>query len=341
MKTKPVRDNKPHDDPSWPRASAWLAGKLAHEDYKGVGCNTGQMTVLGAPLRLGSITPGRTDLAPQAIRRILERFSTYDLEAEQDLANLKVTDLGDLDLASSNPEEAFEPLKSAVHDALRNSDALILLGGDNSITRPGVHGISSSLSASSLDTCGLLTLDAHHDLRDLSSGLSNGNPIRALLEDGMPGENIIQIGIQSFANSRKYWEVARDAGIKVITIEEVRARSLEAIVSDSLEQLSEHTHHIYVDLDIDVLDRIYAPATPGSRPGGLTPFEIRGAAKLCGKHPKVRVMDLVEIDPVNDVADVTIMAAAACLLSFASGLLSGMGILPMDHGLPMNHGRDA
>ena len=76
------------------------------------------------------------------------------------------------------------------------------------------------------------------------------------------------------------------------------------------------------DLDIDSLDRVFAPATPGSRPGGLTPYELRRVAWLCGAHPKVRAIDLVEVDPTQDVADVTVMATASCLLSFASGLLA-------------------
>ena len=76
-----------------------------------------------------------------------------------------------------------------------------------------------------------------------------------------------------------------------------------------------------MDLDLDVLDRAYAPATPGSRPGGLTPHHIRKAARVCGTHPKVRILDLVEMDPTRDIADATALAAAACLLEFASGVL--------------------
>ena len=83
---------------------------------------------------------------------------------------------------------------------------------------------------------------------------------------------------------------------------------------------------IYVDLDLDVLDRAFAPATPGSRPGGLNPWELRHAAHLCGRHPKVRILDLVEIDPPNDIADMTSLAAAACLLSFTSGVLRRPGL---------------
>lgn len=76
-----------------------------------------------------------------------------------------------------------------------------------------------------------------------------------------------------------------------------------------------------VDIDVDVLDRTFAPATPGSRPGGLAPWQLRAAAPLCARHPKVRAADLVETDPEEDISDRTTLAAAATLLSFAAGVL--------------------
>ncbi len=302
------------DDPFWPRAAAWLAGAHAEKTL-------GVLAVLGAPLRLGSITPGRCDLAPPAVRSILRKFSCYDIESDSDLHLVEARDLGDLPLADLKLEDAFEPLRDAVRGALAEADAVVVLGGDNGVTRPGVHGIADSLP-NSLEDCGLITLDAHFDLRDLSNGLTNGNPVRALLADGLPGKNIVQIGIQPFANSKAYAQVASDAGITVVTMSQIRAHDVERLVGESLDELSERVEHIYVDLDVDVLDRIYAPATPGSRPGGLTPYELRRAAWLCGAHPKVRAIDLVEVDPTQDVADATVMATASCLLSFASGLLT-------------------
>jgi formimidoylglutamase len=302
------------DDPYWPRASAWLTGEFTPS-------SANSLAVIGAPLRLGSITPGRCDLAPDAVRTILRRFSVYDIECDVDLRLLTVRDLGNLDIAEMKIEDAFEPIKQAVSGALEDADAVVLLGGDNSITRPGLRGVADSF-ASSLKDCGLITLDAHFDLRDLSNGLSNGNPVRALLADGLPGKNIVQIGIQPFANSQAYAQVASDAGITIVTMSQIRAHDVERLVGESLDDLSERVEHIYVDLDVDVLDRIFAPATPGSRPGGLTPYELRRAAWLCGAHPKVRAIDLVEVDPTEDVADATVMATASCLLSFASGLLT-------------------
>jgi len=308
---------KKTDDPFWPRAGAWLAGEFAPSSSNSVG----SLAVIGAPLRLGSITPGRCDLAPDAVRAILQKFSVYDIESDIDLRRLAVRDLGDLPLADLKLEDAFEPLKRAVRDALEGADAVVVIGGDNGVTRPGVQGVADSL-AGSLKNCGLITLDAHFDLRDLSDGLTNGNPVRALLADGLPGENIVQIGIQPFANSQAYAQVANETGITVVTMSQIRAHGVERLLTESLDDLSERVENIYVDLDIDSLDRIFAPATPGSRPGGLTPYELRRVAWLCGAHPLVRAIDLVEVDPTQDVADATVMATASCLLSFASGLVA-------------------
>jgi formiminoglutamase len=298
-----------HDDPNWQRASAWLSGTHNADPA----C---RLAVIGAPLHLGSITPGRADLAPGAVRAVLDRLSTYDLEFDRDLSHIAVTDLGDLALQETPPAAALDPLSSAVRGALAGNDAVVLLGGDNSITRPACHGI-----ATEVERAGLLTFDAHLDLRDLHPELSNGNPVRALLADGLPGSHIVQIGIQPFANSRAYFHVAREAGIRVISVAEVRTLGIEKAVEIALAYLDEEVEAIYADFDLDVLDRVFAPAAPGSRPGGLTPAELRSAARLCGVNPKVRVMDLVEMDPTKDVADSTALAAGLTLLSFASGLL--------------------
>jgi len=301
------------DDPNWPRASAWLAGAHAADPV----C---RLAVLGAPMHAGSITPGRADLAPAAIRSILQRMSTFDLEFNRDLSRIEAADRGDVPVADMMPRDAFSQLAAAVRSACSESQAVVLLGGDNAITRPGLHGMWGDISRA-----GLLTLDAHLDLRDVEAGLTNGNPVRALLNDGLPGAQIVQIGIQPFANSREYFQVARNAGIKVVTAAEVRRRGVETVVGEALDQLDAYVDAIYLDLDLDVLDRAFAPATPGSRPGGLAPAEIRAAARLCGAHAKVRVMDLVEIDPTKDVADGTVFAAGLALLSFASGLLGRFG----------------
>ena len=270
------------------------------------------LQVIGAPVRTGSISGGRFDLAPAAVRKALARSSTFD--GEVDVRAIRVRDAGDLPVAEATPEGSLDEIAGAVGGSLPHSEAAVVLGGDNSITRGGVRGLGPAL-----ERVGVITIDAHHDLRDTTAGLTNGNPIRALLEDGLPGSNIVQIGIQPFSNSRVYAEVARDADIQVFTAEMVRGRGMESIIGGAF-RLLDAVDAVYVDLDVDVLDRAFAPASPGSRPGGLTPWEVQRAARLCGAHPKVRAMDVVEVDPARDVQEATAMAAASFVLAFAAGL---------------------
>jgi formiminoglutamase len=282
---------------------------------------------VAVPMRLGSISGGRFDLAPEAVRSAVDRFVARAAGEPGRIAELglRLEEYEAMDdVASMTPAEAFDRIRRhvgvSIEDDLgriRPDRATVVLGGDNSITRPGVHAAAVHTG---LDGAGLLTIDAHHDLRDTAGGLTNGNPVRALLEDGLPGANVVQIGVQSLANPGPSAGVARDAGIDVVTADQVRARGSEAVVGQALHDLSERCEAIYVDLDVDVLERAFAPACPGSRPGGLHPAEVQVAVRRCGEHPKVRAMDIVEIDPTRDIGDVTVLAAASFLLAFATGV---------------------
>ncbi|MDI9638811.1 arginase family protein [Kamptonema cortianum] len=297
------------NDPNWPRAHDWLAGDLIGEAWT-------TLAVVGAPSRLGSLTPGRCDLAPDAIRSALQKFCPYDVDQLRDLRHVLVSDQDNLPIASKSPEELYETVRDGVEQALRSHDAVVLLGGDNAITRPGIHGLGVPL-----EQCGLITLDAHLDLRHLDDGLTNGNPVRALLKDGLPAENIAQVGIQNFANSMVYANVAFQEGIHVLSMTQVHRNGLEACLQAALDRMPEQVTHIYFDLDLDTLDRTFAPGTPGSRPGGIAPWQMIAAAEQMGSDPRVVAMDLVELDPERDTGSVVAQTAAMCLLSFASGLL--------------------
>ncbi|HEY5238418.1 MAG TPA: agmatinase family protein [Rhizomicrobium sp.] len=254
------------------------------------------IAVVGLPLVRESITPGRCDLAPGAVRNALRRFSVYDLETETDLSGLRVFDTGDLPIAALTPEEAFDPITKSVRTLCANHALTVLLGGNNAITRPGAHGVHADLKR-----VGLLTLDAHFDLRDTDGGLNNGNPIQALLEDGFPGVHISQIGLAPFANTKKAHEKARAAGISVCTLSECFARGFVAVVREELDRLAHSCEHIYVDFDIDVIERAEMPAAPGARPGGISARDFFAAVRVIAAHPKVKCVDLAEFDPGTDV----------------------------------------
>ena len=275
------------------------------------------VAVLGAPLGKFSITPGSCALAPATLRTALRRMSAYDIESGTELRAARVFDAGDVALEVGSLGAALAPIRDAVAQQVARRRLTILLGGDNGVTRPGVHGVDPSLGS-----VGVMTLDAHFDLRDTDGGLNNGNPIQALLDDGLPGAHISQIGIAPFANTRKAHAKAMAAGIAVRTLGECHRRGFVAVVAEELERLSRVCLRLYVDFDIDVIDRAQMPAAPGARAGGISNRDFFDAARLIAAHPKVRCVDLTEFDPASDVNATGVLTAARW---FAEILLGQFG----------------
>jgi len=275
------------------------------------------VALIGAGLNERSLTPGRCDLGPKAFRAVLPRFSTYDVETGRELG-VRVHDAGDLPLKAVSPADAFEPVKDAVA-AQAGRSLVAIIGGNNAVTRPGVHGMGGSTG---LEKVGLLTLDAHFDLRDTDRGLTNGNPVRALLEDGLAGTRISQVGLAPFANTRRAHDKAKSAGISVRMARECRERGLAAVVAEELERLSAVADAIYVDFDIDVIDRSQWPASPGGRPGGVSAQDFFDATRVVGAHPKVRAVDLTEYDPSLEIGDLGSLTAGRWFCELLAGFES-------------------
>ena len=273
------------------------------------------VSLLGAPLGLGSVTPGRCDLAPETVRKTLRRLSTYDLETGHELT-LPIYDEGDLPVADLSPADAFAPIRDGTRASTGAHALTLLLGGNNAVTRPAAHGLGLPL-----EEVGLITLDAHFDLRGTEEGPRNGNPIRCLLEDSLPGRNICQVGLAPFANTARMHRDAVEAGIGVYTITDCKRRGIEAVLHDVLSRLS-HTQAILVDFDIDVIDRAQCPGAPGARPGGMSADMFFAAARALAAEPKVRLIDLTEFDPSLDVGDITALTAARWVCETLAGFAS-------------------
>jgi arginase family enzyme len=272
-------------------------------------------TVIGVPTAVGSISPSRADLTPSAFREVLGRFSPFDAEGGVDLTEMAIEDGGDWDVSALGLDEMVSVVTARASE-LSQDRTHAFIGGDNAITRPLVRGLAHG----DLEHVAVLTFDAHHDVRTLDRGPRNGTPIRGLIEDGLPGANVAQIGIHSFANSATYRSFCDDAGITIYTMEEVDRRGVVAVVDDALHRLAGRAGRIYVDFDIDVLDRVHAPGCPGSRPGGMTPRQLAAAARRCGTHPGVLAADFVEVDADADRDRLTLMQLANTFLAFVSGL---------------------
>lgn len=275
--------------------------------------------VVGAPLGTGSVTPGRCDLAPGALRAVLRRIGRYDLDTGRELAT-SIADRGDVALQGLDIEDATGPIRSAVADAVAEHALTLLIGGNNAVTRPGLLGVADALDLE-LGEIGLVTLDAHFDMRGLDQGLSNGNPIRALREDGLPGANVVQIGLAPFANTRTMHEDAVSGGHMVVSIRDLLDRGMIDVLEAAMDRLR-GCRAIVVDCDIDVIDRSQFPAAPGGRPGGMPATEFFTAARWLAAQPKVRLIDLTEWDPPLDPTDLSALTAGRWLAEVVSGFES-------------------
>ncbi len=298
--------NLSHDE-KWPRA---------HSLFNAVepGATTrSELALVGVPASSTSLSPTSAHLTPTAIRQALARYSTFAASTSTQLIGKNFVDLGDI--AEPDFETGEERVRTQLSGARAAHSLLIALGGDNSITYSVARALWSDLS-----DVGVITLDAHHDLRD---GVSNGSPIWRLLQAGVKGENIVQIGISDFANSEPYTQRARENGITVIDRAALRQESIAIAIARALEIAGRGGREIYVDIDVDVCDRSVAPACPASVPGGITADELRQAARLLASDARVRAIDITEIDAALDTPDQrTIRLAALLVLEAAAGVAS-------------------
>ena len=288
---------------SWPNLTDLIVSK---DEAAPVG-------LVGAPLAAGSITPGRCDLAPGLLRATLRRVGRYDVETSRELAST-IADHGDVPVEGLSIEEATQPIRDAAAASVARHALTLLVGGNNAVTRPAVHALGLPL-----EKVGLITLDAHFDMRDTSQGLGNGNPVRALREDGLPGKNIAQVGLAPFANSAGMHRDALEGGHLVVTIADVRAGGIAQAIESAFTHVS-HCEALVVDCDIDVIDRGQLPGAPGARPGGMAAHDFFAAVRMLAAEPRVRLIDLTEWDPPLDPTDLSALVAARwvaeCLAGF-------------------------
>ena len=290
-------------DPLWPSAASWL--KPATDGSFDLG-------LFGVLASETSISATGANTTPAEIRVALARYSTYSWSQNTDLRDLSFADFGDSETPDS-PTGESQTMQLA-NKVSQNSKLSIALGGDNSITFAVMHGVFGE----ELVNAGLITFDAHHDLRD---GVSNGSPVRRLIEAGLPGTSVVQIGINDFSNSPQYAERAKEFGIHVIPRSALRNRTADSVMDEALSKLGDKKLH--VDIDMDVCDRAVVPACPAAAPGGISADELRQFAFQVGKTSQVDSVDITEIDAMADSADGrTVRLGALTILELASGFAS-------------------
>lgn len=282
------------EDAKWPRAHSLISNKES------------AVGLIDIPAHKTSISETSAHLTPAAIREALKRYSTFSYTTYEEITTT-LQDLGAIEDPDSNEQKTTEAIASA------DKALTIALGGDNSITYAAALGVFGEDIASA----GLITFDAHHDLRD---GISNGSPVRRLIEAGLNPKHIVQVGINDFSNSYEYAKLAKDLGISVISRSTLEHIGIQEACNLALGVSAGPGGKVFVDLDVDVCDRSFVPACPAAAPGGISAYQLRQAARLLAGHRQVRGMDITEIDAPKDSDDErTVRLGALLVMEMLSG----------------------
>lgn len=277
--------------------------------------------LIGAPYSGASISASGAAGGPEAVRMAFRYNTTYSTDWETDIRELVVRDLGDISGHLTNVAAAHQHIEDVMHAVLTRGDRFIpiLIGGDHSVTAPSVRGFCRAHAGRKV---GVINIDAHMDVRNMEHGPHNGTPFRQIVEglEQVDGRNVVELGIHGFMNAEAYHRWCQEQGITVISGRQIQKRGIDDCIAESLQRAGDGTDLIYLSVDIDCLAYPFTIGTSAASPEGLSAWQLLEAMWLCGQHPKVAAMDVVEIDPTRDVKDLTARSGCSVILTFLAGL---------------------
>ena len=279
------------------------------------------VAVVGAPWD-DSVTfrPGAR-FGPRSVRvaNYIHPFWHLDLEVAP-LEQLIVVDYGDAVCSPGLAEESHAAIRDRVASVAERDIMPLVIGGDHSITFPSASAVAHAIAPRRL---GVVHFDAHADTADEVFGnlLSHGTPMRRLIESGaVRGSEFVQIGLRGYWPPPDVLAWMREQGMRWHLMREIVERGIEQVVEQGLDEVLEAADAVYLSVDIDVLDPGFAPGTGTPEPGGMTPADLLWAVRTIVSRTPCVAMDVVEVSPPYDQAEVTAQNANRCLLEAISSL---------------------
>jgi agmatinase len=145
--------------------------------------------------------------------------------------------------------------------------------------------------------------------------------MRRLIESGaIPGRNFVQVGLRGYWPGPETFAWMHEQGMRWHLMSELLDRGVEAVISEAIDQALDGPRYLYLSVDIDVLDPGFAPGTGTPEPGGMAPHELLRALRRIAMATDLVAMDVVEVSPPYDQADITSQNANRCILEVISAL---------------------
>ncbi|GAA2272573.1 agmatinase [Nonomuraea roseoviolacea subsp. roseoviolacea] len=272
------------------------------------------MAVLGVPIDSGTGGRPGARFGPAAIREASALISgnLYHVGLETEvLEHLRIVDVGDVPVTPGRHEQNLDAAEKWARELMSVTDRIVVLGGDHSVLLPVLRAVADRHGPVSF-----VHWDAHADTWDGGPErlLTHATAVRRVIEEGLTNQ-VFQIGLRGYGPSRETFAWAGEHGVEHWTMMDVDETGLTDIVQ---QVISTVTGKVYVSIDIDVLDPSYAPGTGTPEPGGLTSRELLAGIRDLVRNTDVVGLDVVEVAPPYDHADVTALVANRCVLEFLS-----------------------
>ena len=268
--------------------------------------------VLGVPNDMGTQWRSGARMGPRSVREASTLYAfghkeVYDADTDETYQYGNVIDIGDVDVVHTDTLETHNRTQAVAELILKSGITPFIIGGDHSITSP----ICAALAALGQKLV-LIQIDAHLDFVDERHGVryGHGNPMRRCLEMEHVSR-LFQLGIRGVSSTAKSgFDDAKRMGSTIFSVRKIRELGVQAVV-DMIPVNS----HVYLSIDIDGFDPSIAGGTGTPSHGGFTYYEVKDLLRgIISKSQKLVGLDLVEVSPPYDPAQVTATLAARVIL---------------------------
>ena len=280
--------------------------------------------IIGAPFDGGTSHRAGCRFGPQAMRAadyLPHDGSRPSLALGVDaLLDTGVVDLGDVEMPSGDTERSLAALEARVTGVASCGVVPIVLGGDHTIALPDVTGVARHVGWGRV---AVIHFDAHADTGDTQWGslYGHGTPMRRLIESGAcRGDRFLQIGLRGYWPEPETLAWMAAQGMRSFEMSEVVARGLDAVLDEALAIASDDCDAVFMSIDVDVVDPGSAPGTGTPEPGGLTSRQLLDAVRRIAMEAPLAGMDVVEVSPPYDHADITAYLGNRVVLEALGGL---------------------
>ncbi|MEI6375346.1 MAG: agmatinase family protein, partial [Actinomycetes bacterium] len=222
---------------------------------------------------------------------------------------------------SGDAARSCADLEKAVETVAAAGKIPLILGGDHTITWPDVTGVARG--SGKWGRVAVLHFDAHADTGDIEFGslIGHGQPMRRLIESGAArGDRFLQIGLRGYWPPPDILEWMAQQGMRSYEMTEIVARGLDECLTEAFAIALDDCDGIFLSVDIDVVDPAHAPGTGTPEPGGLSSRQLLDAVRRIAYELPILGMDVVEVAPPYDHADITAVLGNRVVLEALSAM---------------------